>query len=541
MKSALLGKRPNNILLVESGAVSLLVWEDGCLTQRARYRPVDPDYAAFTKFLREHRKVPFIVVADCIEEDFRNEMVAHVTGADRKALLTRKMNHAFRNTVYRTARIVGREREGRKDDKALFTALTKPELVDPWLSRILDMKIPIKTLTSAAYVMELFAESLKIAKEDHLLLVNQEPGTGLRQTYLQKGRVIFSRLTAIGSSDGTTFEEMLLGQCEQTRKYLERIKQLPYDILLNVRVYTPEPMTESHERQQELLRFSYFAVNELKPLEIDLQGEAPGVIAYTLALSLAHKGVPNIYAPMQTRRYLYISHVTQALYTATAMALVATLGVSAPGLLAIFNNWETEGNITFKTQPLLREYEVLRERFPETPIPSNKMELIVSTHDNILRQVFWIPDTLQQISIALAASPFLSLARIEWELVEVPLSEEEQAQFAGLVEPDEVIFQRAVLSSRTTLVTTLEGRVQSNASHREAREQVLTFTKALDDLPELTVMPVVLPMDPGESGAVATTLDGELVRAEFTLELRQEVAPEVLPEVAQAAEQEVQP
>ncbi len=519
-------KSLTNILLVEGGGVSLLAWEKGALTQLARYRPINPDFEAFQVFLRSQSKTPFVIITDFIEEDFRNESVAHVTGADRTALLTRKLNHSFRTTQYRTARVVGREREGRKDDKVLFTALTKPELLDPWISRILELKIPIKAVTSAAYLMELFAQTLKFKREPHLLLVNQEHVSGLRQTYLQNGRVIFSRLTAITDAETASFEDMLLEQCEQTRKYLERIKQLPYDALLNVHVYTPVPMTDARERQQELLRFTYDAISTMEgKAQIDLQGVAPGAIAFTLGRVLAGKGVPNVYAPLQTRRFLYLDRISRTLVVLSGMVLMTGVAASAPAVFEVTSSWERERQLVAQTQPLLQEYEVLRERFPETPIPSSQMELVVATHEGITAQAFHPLDTLSLISKALEASPELDLAKIEWELVEVPADEGEAALGSGLVETAEVVFQKAVVAGRTTLVIHLEGRVQSTQSHREAQAQVLAFSQALETFGDFQVTPVKMPMDAGANGFVATTLDGEVVRADFILELRRVSEP----------------
>jgi hypothetical protein len=519
-------KSLTNILLVEGGGVCVLAWEKGALTLLARYRPINPDFEAFQVFLRSQLKTPFVIITDFIEEDFRNESVAHVTGSDRTALLTRKLNHTFRTTQYRTARVVGREKEGRKDDKVLFTALTKPELLDPWISRILELKIPIKALTSAAYLMELFALTLKFKQQPHLLLVSQEHVSGLRQTYLQNGRVIFSRLTAIKDAETASFEQMLLEQCEQTRKYLERIKQLPYDALLNVHVYTQVPMTDARERQQELLRFTYVAISEMESkAQIDLQGVAPGAIAFTLSRVLAGKGVPNVYAPLQTRRFLYLDRISRALIVLGGMVLVTGVAASAPAVFEVTSSWERERELVAQTQPLLQEYEILRERFPETPIPSSQMELVVGTHEGILAQAFNPLDTLSLISQALEASPELDLAKIEWELVEVP-PEEGAAVFGdGLVESADVVYQKAVVARRTTLVIYIEGRVQSTQSHREAQAQVLAFTQALEAFQGIQVTPVTMPMDAGSNGFVTTTLDGELVRADFLLELRRVSEP----------------
>jgi len=88
-----------------------------------------------------------------------------------------------------------------------------------------------------------------------------------------------------------------------------------------------------------------------------------------------------------------------------------------------------------------------------------------------------------------------------------------------------VVFQRAVVAGRTTLVIYIEGRVQSTQSHREAQAQVLAFTQALEAFQGIQVTPVTMPMDAGSNGFVTTTLDGEIVKADFLLELRRVSEP----------------
>ena len=57
----------------------------------------------------------------------------HVGARDREAILERKLTQIFRNVPYRHAQLQGRETEGRRDDRVLYTAVTNPEVLRPWL------------------------------------------------------------------------------------------------------------------------------------------------------------------------------------------------------------------------------------------------------------------------------------------------------------------------------------------------------------------------------------------------------------------------
>ena len=521
---ALFGQSKMNLLLIDSDEVLHLRWQGGRLTQISNYSNSEEGFDRFHVFLENDRKTPFAIVTDIIEEDFRTETVAHVTGADRKALITRKLNLLFRTTRYKTARVIGREKEGRKDDRILFTALTKPELFEPWLNRILAQKVPIMAVTSAAYIMEHFAQSLSMSGEPHLLVVNQEGNSGLRQTYMQKGRVIFGRLTPAGVSRSDNFAELLLEQCDQTRKYLERIKQLPYDAPLQVYVFSPEAFTDEREATHDLLEFHYRSIEEL-PLtpKIKLDKVRPGAIAYSLISGLRKRAIPNVYAPDNALRYLRIRQISRALYTLSVMALLGAAIVVGPTLADASSKWERESDLIEQTAPLLLKYERMTERFPETPIPSAQMELVVEANNRIDEQLVRPTEILSLISKGLLASPELRISGIFWRFDES--SKVDAADEFGIAPAvaEEQRVQQAIINGHSQLIMTVRGIVQSENSFRDATAQVMAFVDALKDISGYEVEPIGLPMNVSSNINVATTVDGGAARGEFAIEIRREL------------------
>ena len=54
----------------------------------------------FSEYLKQHR-APAYLLTDMIEEDFRQETVPHLTGANHQALVQRKFDQFYRNTPFR--------------------------------------------------------------------------------------------------------------------------------------------------------------------------------------------------------------------------------------------------------------------------------------------------------------------------------------------------------------------------------------------------------------------------------------------------------
>lgn len=510
------------VLLIEANGVTLLRWQRGSLRLFAQYSQSQSDLARFENLLHTEAKVPFIIVLDCIEEDFRLENFAHVTGSDRTKMLERKLAFAFRNTPYKIARVVGREKDGRKDDRVLLTALTKADLVDPWITRILKEKLAVLCVTSAAYMMELLAVSLQLKSKPHVLLVNIEAGTGMRQTYLQKGRVIFSRLTPISERQQDDMHGMLQQQSIQTRKYLERIKQIPYDVQLPVYVLSlREPGFDTAVSPEgELLSFQLRQVESLVPADsLQLGDKAPGPLAVSLVQALRGRGLKNVYAQRSQRRFHFLNNSSKAMYTTAAAIVLSLIVVVAPTISQSVSLWEQEAGTLLRTQPLLQQYEQLRASFPETPIESSTMALVVETHDLILSQAHAPQEVLQHVGQALTRVPSLELVAIDWELQPRPLTEEELLSVTVDLDNPGAPLRDALLAGRTQLLTTVVGNVRGAPDFRSARSDVLSFIEALEEKDGVRINQLEMPVDIRTDEGLATVINDETVNEAFLIEI----------------------
>jgi len=520
------------VLLIEANGVSLLRWQRGSLRLFAQYTQNPADFTRFENLLHTESKVPFIIVMDCIEEDFRLETFAHVTGADRVKMLERKLSFAFRSTPYKIARVVGREKDGRKDDRVLLTALTKAELVDPWITRILKEKLAILSVTSAAYMMELLAVSLKLKAKPHVLLVNIEAGTGMRQTYLQKGRVIFSRLTPITERQQDDLQGMLQQQSVQTRKYLERIKQIPYDTLLPVHVlcFRDIGFEPGLAAEADLLSFQVSQLEALVPGGSLMLGDmTPGPLSVSIVQALRGKGLNNVYAQLAQRRFHLLNNMSKAMY-ASAAAIVLSVGAFvAPPISETLTLWNQEAETLQRTQPLMQQYEQLRASFPETPIESSTMALVVETHDTLLSQAHDPREMLQAIGLVLLSIPRIGLSEIEWELLPIPLTPEEQLALPLLEDTPGAPLRLALLSGRTELKATVSGSVLGAEDFRTAREDMLSFISQLETTYGYRINQLEMPIEVRSDIAVTTLVGDEEVSARFRLEVIKSPVQQELP------------
>ena len=515
-----------HLLFIRAERMTLLAWGGGCMSLIGHFAHDEEAFDKFSAYMAAHSKIPCVVIVDLIEEDYKMETVVHVRGADRAALLNRRMTSLFRTTPYRYASIIGRETSGRKDDKAVLTALTKPDLIDPWVSRLLAKRVPILAISSAAYLMEKLAELLKLNKLAQTLIVTLESDGSMRQTYLQNGQLIFSRLTRAQSLELDLVGKVVRDQCDQTCKYLARIKVLLTDASLPVHVYLSEdvfvdPLTVQLENVEFFFHSARGLVDEAS---LNLDELAPSVLFFLLAFQLKKNEVANIYASTLVRRYYYLFSARRVLYVLSALVVMAAAATSAPLVGRIAGQTATTTSTLLDYQNLELQYQQLRNSFTQTPIPAVQMVLVVSTYDAILKQMLDMNRSLSDISNSLLVSPNLRLTQIAWQLVEDSSDAVSAVDEYGFEESEESRYQRNFVNGRLSLMTTIHGRINSAISFREVDRLIDDFSRALEQQTGGVVAAVRMPLNMSVNERMDTVVDGGNASGEFVLELTERFA-----------------
>ncbi|MEY4641598.1 MAG: hypothetical protein RLZZ227_1592 [Pseudomonadota bacterium] len=524
------GQNKAIVLLINDSGMQLFAWEKGKLAWKQTFSSTPEELEKFGAALASFPGFPAIILTDLIEESFRHDSVVHVTGGDRAAVLKRKLDFVFRNTNYRVARVTERETTGRRDDRILLSAITKPDLIEVWVRALLEHHVAIQSVTSVAHLLHDFIAIAKLDQDEFLLVINVEPGGNLRQTFIRKGMVLFSRLTPMQARENILLGSDVLQETLQLRQYFERIQFVPYEAVLRVHVYSAfdDRFLQLEARSSESNRFEVIDVGPLiAALQVSLDGQEPCPVHYFVAKVLAGKKLENVYAPPAATKYQDLRSFAHAIWGTTAAMTLLGLGVCIPPALSVWNQWEQRDAFIAQARPLKAEYARLSEGFPETPIPSSEMQLVVETHDIIQRQIHSPLDALNMISRALASSTGLHLTSITWELVEKP-SETDVANDAdgngatalsSNATPVAQGITALVLAERTAIKVLIEGEAFSPDSFREAQEQVNSLVDALSQNPAVSIFASKMPIEVRTDVSVSTTVDDSEVRAPFALEL----------------------
>ena len=204
--------------------------------------------AEFARYLERFPDDVTHVVADVVEEEFREETVPHVLAWERRALLRTRAARAFPGARYLHAARLGREPDGRRDDRVRFSAITRPETLALWLAPMEERGVPLAGIHSPAM---LTAAMLKAAGAvgEHVLVVSRLSGGGLRQTCFRRGKLRFSRLAALPDPAAGGHESHVLAEIERTRRYLGNLRSGASGDRLDVHVLSHGEPLEALRRE----------------------------------------------------------------------------------------------------------------------------------------------------------------------------------------------------------------------------------------------------------------------------------------------------
>jgi len=396
-------------------------WHAGKLTTEDSFTSNSSGIDAFAAYLALHKQDLFYLLADVVEEGFQPDVIPHVQGRDRTALLKRKNDQYFHGAALNLAIPLGRETTGRRDDRMLFLALTKPQLFEPWLAALRDAEAQLVGVYSLPLIGNAFAKAHVSKNRDHpaqFLLVSVTRA-GLRQTYLDNGQLRFSRLTPLS---GDSLDEITTAcSIESARiyQYLIGYRLFERGSKLTTLVLThPAQTTIFQERCRDTgdVHFEFLDLIAesgrygLKTMPNDSHSE-------TFFLHLMARNTPREQFAESAERRLYRLWQTRlALNTASVVIFLSCLIFSAKQLIQFYNLQEDTQQVQQQAEATGRQYAVALKALPQMPFTSNSLRALIERYDTLVKQTPALEPMYQRISAALQQAQRVELDRIDWKV-----------------------------------------------------------------------------------------------------------------------------
>lgn len=500
---------------------------------------------AFSRHVAELPGAPTYLLTELVEEDFRTDTIPHVIGRDRKAILDRKLGQIFRATPYRLGLIQGREQEGRHDDRVLYTAITNPDLIRPWVDLLTELGAPLAGIYSAPLLSSELLRALKINAE-HVLLVSAETGGGLRQSYFHHGHIKFSRLTPVSEIRREELAGFMADEVGKTWQYLDSLRYFTRANALQVIVLAhADDQARIIAARPPISQVHYNTVNiQHAALRVGLTDQLTSSDATPIFIQLLGRQVPRgQFATRDETRGMRTWQQRHGLYIASAAILL----VSA--LSAGWNVYEANvqqkqiERIDEQTKLLTQQQLAALQSRPPTVVSPAAMRDSVTLYEALIKTSPSPTAVMRELSQVLALFPAVRVQQIAWGLSNDPnavpyyapttnpgdvslKSSRTEGPAATPAPPSQQADSSGALNSSYQVAVIEADIYPFDGDYRRALKEMDRFEQALKSLPGASASIMVRPVDLGSNATLSGRAAGtnNPAQARFTVKLVMELA-----------------
>jgi hypothetical protein len=507
------------LLFLSAGHCLACTWRNGKLSDTQCFADNPEGKEQFTAFLQTHRD-PAYLLTDLVEEDFRYETVPHLRGGERAALMQRKFEQYYRNTPFRQMQLLQRRKQGRCDDEVLFSGLTNPALLSPWLNTMLAHGTPLAGIYS---VPNISAPLVQDISSGHLLLLSLEKSAGLRQTYFDAKRLRFSRLTPLG--DGDSFGEAVAKETARTHQYLKSLSLLPQGQALDVHIicHADDRLgLKARLDGGDGMRYAYLDIREVGQ-RIGATTVQSGPDATPLFLHLLAIRTPRShYGSAAHTHFFRLLQIRRSLFGLSAALAAASLFWSGGNILEGRALHDESEALKTQSSQLTRQTQQIVQSFPGTLSAATDMKTAVLLSRK-LDGAFPPPqNALDGISATLDEFPTIRVGQLGWQTEMVQMSSAAATLLGTSAHDAEILGaenNRAEPGSAAQVILLNGELAEFSGDYRSALEYLQRFQQALSKRGYL-VAAQSLPLDISPQGSIAAEdAAGDARHAPFSLKI----------------------
>ena len=466
-----------------------------------------------------HRSSRLYLLADVVEEGFQYEAIPAVSGADRQALLSRRQAQYFYGSPLTTTLSLGRETAGRRDERILFAALTRPAMFEPWLAILRKAEAQVAGL----WTTPLLAPALlaRIAPTlTRALLISIGRGS-IRQTYVEDGKLRFSRQAPLSVASPGELAAACEGESAKIHQYLVGQRILPRGSVLPVLVLV-------HPGQQRVFQQHLRSTEELEfvPTDIAQAARAIGLqdipadsgAATLFAHTLLRNPPQAQFAAAEDLSFHRLGRARLALLAVGAAVLVGCLAIAVRQMLDAMTVRNQTEMAMEQTQADRTHYQSLLAALPPLPAPADELRAVIGRYRTLEASGTSPLALYRDISRGLDAAPQIELDRLEWALADNP----DAAIESGA---QRIAAQPAAVSVPRFAVAIVSGHLDmpAYADQRAQLEAVNAFAAELRKDSELQVSVLRMPVDIESQRALRSDTGTSSEVPRFTLRVARKI------------------
>lgn len=410
------------VLLIAAERATLYLARGGRVVDALQFAAGDEGLASFARYLAAAPAAPLSILVDVVEEEYRQDTIPHVFGRDRRAVLGRRFARQFRGTPYWLALAQGREAEGRRDDRVLLAALTRPEQVTPWVTELLAHRVPIAGIHSLPVLSRELLKQLG-AKGENVLLISVQQASGLRQTFFRDGQLRISRLAAMPRPGTVPYASYVTSELDKLRRYLNSLALTSRDGPLEVYVLSHGDMLAELEQECRDTESEVFQLVDVAQLakKLRIPGDLRTPYSDVLYAQLLLDSPPREqYAQPDETRYYALHRTRIALLVAAVALLLSSTAYSTLRFVDALGLKQQALDAAQKAAFYQARFELARRGLPPTPVEpgdiSQAVDVVAALEARRATPLPW----LAALGAALARTPDVRLDAVQWTVAVDP-------------------------------------------------------------------------------------------------------------------------
>jgi len=214
----------------DEGSTLVQIWAGQVIDAVFAEASSDDGWQALRETMATDPNATIVVIADVLEQMFREDTVPRVGIFDRSKIVKRRLDLTFPNEVLKAA-LPARRKRGAPQG-VLFTALPMSELLGRWVTFLDEFPNPARGFYMLPLEVVGLAAKLAPSSEGETrkvwrALISQEAASGFRQVFELGGKMIVTRLTQRAAQPLTADAEAMLIERE-LRSSISYVKRLGF-------------------------------------------------------------------------------------------------------------------------------------------------------------------------------------------------------------------------------------------------------------------------------------------------------------------------
>lgn len=456
--------KPDRLLYLSAHQMTFCHWQAGTLTHRQEFPATEAGYQQFADCLAQHQGGVFALLVNVAEEGFQVETLPSLHGAERRSVVTRKLQQRFFGALLTATLSLGHKKTRRKDEQVMLAALTGEEHIAPWLKIMDTAGIALSGIYSLPFLSTALLRRIRIREAQYLLLTVQDQS--IRQSYFADGELHFSRLAPLADTRADGLARAFATETQKLQQYLTSQRLLPHNQAITVCLL-------AHQNAGEAIQNHCVSTDSLRYIVLDIEKcarktglETTPVDSHCepLFLHLLRTTPPRIqFATDGQRHNFHLRQMRFALHLIGALFLAGSLLASALFLAEAATRAEERARLQEETREYQQSYGEIVKNFPPLPVSNDGLRRIIDRHAELEKRNISPAGLYREISRALEQIPAAELESIDWKADGIGLptqtttsGDKETALVHGTLTPGSKSSPRQMLAVFSLFIDTLK-------------------------------------------------------------------------------------